>query len=118
MYFERGFSISQVQILRLLRMLGKSDDEASEQMNDILAQVSNSDEGSLTWKINFLCPQKLPNDLSIPSIFYFYFGTINKYIFLNDTSTHFMSIWLKLKEEKIERTYLVITLIYTGRLYL
>lgn len=48
MYFERGFSISQVQILRLLRMLGKSDDEASEQMNDILAQVSNSDEGSLT----------------------------------------------------------------------
>lgn len=30
----------QVRILRLLRILGKSDDESSEAMNDILAQVS------------------------------------------------------------------------------
>ncbi|XP_041060149.1 AP-1 complex subunit gamma-1-like isoform X2 [Carcharodon carcharias] len=36
----------QVQILRLLRMLGKSDDEASEQMNDILAQVATNTETS------------------------------------------------------------------------
>lgn len=30
---------SQVRILRLLRILGKSDDDSSEAMNDILAQV-------------------------------------------------------------------------------
>ncbi|XP_072917561.1 AP-1 complex subunit gamma-1-like isoform X2 [Hemitrygon akajei] len=36
----------KVQILRLLRMLGKSDDEASEQMNDILAQVATNTETS------------------------------------------------------------------------
>lgn len=30
----------QVRILRLLRILGRSDDESSEAMNDILAQVS------------------------------------------------------------------------------
>lgn len=29
----------QVRILRLLRILGRSDDESSEAMNDILAQV-------------------------------------------------------------------------------
>jgi len=31
----------QVKILRLLRLLGKEDVEASEAMNDILAQVSH-----------------------------------------------------------------------------
>ncbi|XP_007910579.2 AP-1 complex subunit gamma-1 isoform X2 [Callorhinchus milii] len=36
----------QVQILRLLRILGKSDDESSEQMNDILAQVATNTETS------------------------------------------------------------------------
>ena len=30
----------QIKILRLLRILGKDDPEASETMNDILAQVS------------------------------------------------------------------------------
>lgn len=33
-------------MLRLLRMLGKGDVEASEAMNDILAQVSSAEE----WK--------------------------------------------------------------------
>jgi len=32
----------QVKILRLLRMLGKGDEQASETMNDILAQVRTS----------------------------------------------------------------------------
>ncbi|XP_075911119.1 AP-1 complex subunit gamma-1 isoform X3 [Petromyzon marinus] len=36
----------QVRILRLLRILGKSDDEASEAMNDILAQVATNTETS------------------------------------------------------------------------
>lgn len=32
----------QVRILRLLRILGKGDDDSSEAMNDILAQVKHS----------------------------------------------------------------------------
>ncbi|KAL5260325.1 hypothetical protein ACHWQZ_G010447 [Mnemiopsis leidyi] len=36
----------QVQLLRLLAVLGKSDPEASEQMNDILAQVATNTETS------------------------------------------------------------------------
>uniref|UniRef100_A0A4W4H045 AP-1 complex subunit gamma n=1 Tax=Electrophorus electricus TaxID=8005 RepID=A0A4W4H045_ELEEL len=36
----------QVRILRLLRILGKSDDDSSEAMNDILAQVATNTETS------------------------------------------------------------------------
>ncbi|TWW68069.1 AP-1 complex subunit gamma-1 [Takifugu flavidus] len=36
----------QVRILRLLRILGRSDDESSEAMNDILAQVATNTETS------------------------------------------------------------------------
>ena len=35
-----------MQLLRLLAVLGKSDPEASEQMNDILAQVATNTETS------------------------------------------------------------------------
>lgn len=36
----------QVQLLRLMRILGRNDIEASETMNDILAQVSTNTENS------------------------------------------------------------------------
>jgi AP-1 complex subunit gamma-1 len=36
----------QVHLLRLLRILGRNDNEASETMNDILAQVSTNTENS------------------------------------------------------------------------
>ena len=39
-------SCSQVYLLRLLRILGRNDIEASETMNDILAQVSTNTENS------------------------------------------------------------------------
>jgi AP-1 complex subunit gamma-1 len=34
----------QVKVLRLLRLLGRGDEKSSETMNDILAQVSLSNE--------------------------------------------------------------------------
>lgn len=39
-------SLVQVKILRLLRILGRNDVEASEAMNDILAQVATNTETS------------------------------------------------------------------------
>lgn len=39
-FFKKNFYVLfQVRILRLLRILGKGDDDSSEAMNDILAQV-------------------------------------------------------------------------------
>ena len=38
--------ISQIKILRLLRILGRDDPETSETMNDILAQVATNTETS------------------------------------------------------------------------
>lgn len=43
---ERDIILFQVKILRLLRILGKNDAEASEAMNDILAQVATNTETS------------------------------------------------------------------------
>uniref|UniRef100_A0A4W4GWU3 AP-1 complex subunit gamma n=1 Tax=Electrophorus electricus TaxID=8005 RepID=A0A4W4GWU3_ELEEL len=44
---RHGFmDLFQVRILRLLRILGKSDDDSSEAMNDILAQVATNTETS------------------------------------------------------------------------
>lgn len=40
------FVYLQVKILRLLRILGRNDAEASEAMNDILAQVATNTETS------------------------------------------------------------------------
>jgi hypothetical protein len=42
----KGFRYVQVKILCLLRILGKNDAEASEAMNDILAQVATNTETS------------------------------------------------------------------------
>lgn len=45
----------QVRILRLLRILGRGDDDSSEAMNDILAQVKYSDD--LNSKLLARCPK-------------------------------------------------------------
>lgn len=41
-FFNTFYLPFQVRILRLLRILGKGDDDSSEAMNDILAQVGLS----------------------------------------------------------------------------
>ncbi len=47
MNFENNKEILfQVHLLRLMRILGRNDIEASETMNDILAQVSTNTENS------------------------------------------------------------------------
>lgn len=42
MTFSLLYFIKQVRILRLLRILGRNDDDSSEAMNDILAQVRSA----------------------------------------------------------------------------
>lgn len=44
----------QVRILRLLRILGRNDDDSSEAMNDILAQVRFAKLIGLTFSFNLL----------------------------------------------------------------
>lgn len=49
--FALLYFVKQVRILRLLRILGRNDDDSSEAMNDILAQVRSA---RLMSSLNFL----------------------------------------------------------------